>query len=143
MGPAAFRRLCVETLHFHAIFPSQPPAAFRRLCVETKFLASSSRFIFPAAFRRLCVETCTFSTCSTCPSQPPSGGCVLKQVLIGLGVSLVSQPPSGGCVLKQTVTVKLRNMNGPAAFRRLCVETSCYARIYDKAKASRLQAAVC
>ena len=33
--------------------------------------------------------------------QPPSGGCVLKQLLLGLGVTLVSQPPSGGCVLKQ------------------------------------------
>ena len=35
VDPAAFRRLCVETLDFK-IARAQPwPAAFRRLCVET------------------------------------------------------------------------------------------------------------
>ena len=32
--------------------------------------------------------------------QPPSGGCVLKRLAIGLGINYVTQPPSGGCVLK-------------------------------------------
>ena len=32
--------------------------------------------------------------------QPPSGGCVLKPVMLAMSESAVSQPPSGGCVLK-------------------------------------------
>ena len=33
------------------------PAAFRRLCVETIVVIDEAQNIFPAAFRRLCVET--------------------------------------------------------------------------------------
>ena len=33
------------------------------------------------------------------------------------------QPPSGGCVLKQGQIMGVKRFNGPAAFRRLCVET--------------------
>ena len=33
------------------------PAAFRRLCVETLWLTRLNRIMHPAAFRRLCVET--------------------------------------------------------------------------------------
>ena len=33
------------------------PAAFRRLCVETLIRASQNSIGLPAAFRRLCVET--------------------------------------------------------------------------------------
>ena len=36
VGPAAFRRLCVETGCVAAANPVNVPAAFRRLCVETK-----------------------------------------------------------------------------------------------------------
>ena len=32
--------------------------------------------------------------------QPPSGGCVLKQVDKEGNISTARQPPSGGCVLK-------------------------------------------
>ena len=75
------------------------------------------------------------------------------------------QPPSGGCVLKPDIGGNLQNGAKPAAFRRLCVETSlaksvklktnpaafrrlCVETIQcpDKLKsdlASRLQAAVC
>ena len=57
-GPAAFRRLCVETLRAVIALKIFSPAAFRRLCVETwphhYQLAQLER---PAAFRRLCVET--------------------------------------------------------------------------------------
>ena len=35
-----------------------------------------------------------------------------------------SQPPSGGCVLKQDNRDNFVHTNYPAAFRRLCVETS-------------------
>ena len=54
--PAAFRRLCVETIHIRKSPVNTPPAAFRRLCVETDSSANEFGFDF----------------------QPPSGGCVLK-----------------------------------------------------------------
>ena len=36
---------------------AEDPAAFRRLCVETVFEIDLCQPTFPAAFRRLCVET--------------------------------------------------------------------------------------
>ena len=33
-------------------------------------------------------------------NQPPSGGCVLKPLLVQLYYAYNNQPPSGGCVLK-------------------------------------------
>lgn len=33
--------------------------------------------------------------------QPPSGGCVLKRVMVKVMVLVMIQPPTGGCVLKQ------------------------------------------
>ena len=56
----------------------------------------------PAAFGRLCVETNRPSLSDT--SSP--------------------QPPSGGCVLKQLESTNAHLMCFPAAFGRLCVETS-------------------
>ena len=58
--PAAFGRLCVETHYFPAPFRAEPPAAFGRLCVETA-IRITGRFV---------------------QFQPPSGGCVLKQMAI-------------------------------------------------------------
>ena len=78
LGPAAFRRLCVETGAPSRNCCSQPPAAFRRLCVETLVRRSAS--------------------CSSI--QPPLGGCVLKHYMAILLLGLVGQPPLGGCVLK-------------------------------------------
>ena len=40
------------------------PAAFRRLCVETIQPSDRERNVFPAAFRRLCVETMPFGLMS-------------------------------------------------------------------------------
>ena len=37
--------------------------------------------------------------------QPPSGGCVLKQVFDIEDVLPNNQPPSGGCVLKRYVFI--------------------------------------
>ena len=54
------------------------PAAFRRLCVETLDLVSNGIAIDPAAFRRLCVETLEWIGQVRQLYQPPSGGCVLK-----------------------------------------------------------------
>ena len=55
--------------------------------------------------------------------QPPSGGCVLKHFCAFLPVFFSGQPPSGGCVLKQQPPLANCAICGPAAFRRLCVET--------------------
>ena len=33
-------------------------------------------------------------------TQPPSGGCVLKQLSSYFNLAIFNQPPSGGCVLK-------------------------------------------
>ena len=67
----------------------------------------------------------------------------MKLKLGNRGLDCVSQPPSGGCVLKPTGTEKSESISGPAAFRRLCVETpEVYAVEYNQAP-SRLQAAVC
>ena len=53
------------------------------------------------------------------------------------------QPPSGGCVLKQAVWQVITETIGPAAFRRLCVETLPRAWRPSFGLPSRLQAAVC
>ena len=37
---------------------------------------------------------------------------------------VMPQPPSGGCVLKRKYAIYRHYKGGPAAFRRLCVETS-------------------
>ena len=57
-------------------------------------------------------------------SQPPSGGCVLKPPTSAQRRAKKSQPPSGGCVLKRRISPGLYRLTIPAAFRRLCVETS-------------------
>ena len=122
-APAAFRRLCVETVVCTYKHKPKQPAAFRRLCVETFFDGVFRGFIAPAAFRRLCVETITAFRRHLNLSQPPSGGCVLKHQMgmhdaadskpaafrrlcvetnaPNLRRSSALQPPSGGCVLKQ------------------------------------------
>ena len=56
-APAAFRRLCVETVRVRRVKPAARPAAFRRLCVETYLKKYNNMIYNPAAFRRLCVET--------------------------------------------------------------------------------------
>ena len=79
--PAAFRRLCVETLITlprRLVLNTQPPSGG---CVLKRISNHSSIFYnYPAAFRRLCVETAAMQHgTDTEPAQPPSGGCVLKQ----------------------------------------------------------------
>ena len=125
-----------------------PPAAFGRLCVETLALLPLFFLILPAAFGRLCVETaCWFTGTRFLPFQPPSGGCVLKQIQCGLqkqpafpaafgrlcvetlklkimALRFSAQPPSGGCVLKRRPNHRNPKPRKPAAFGRLCVETS-------------------
>ena len=53
------------------------------------------------------------------------------------------QPPSGGCVLKQEQVAVVAVAEAPAAFGRLCVETSPNVEFIELDKPSRLRAAVC
>ena len=76
-------------------------------------------------------------------SQPPSGGCVLKQSAVKYAVVMQNQPPSGGCVLKPLTRKRMSKTTKPAAFRRLCVETKNTGICCYQARPSRLQAAVC
>ena len=61
-------------------------------------------------------------------NQPPSGGCVLKHRSGIASQGFYHQPPSGGCVLKQRNRFQDHHDAEPAAFGRLCVETSPFAR---------------
>ncbi len=45
------------------------------------------------------------------PAQPPSGGCVLKHMLMMLIKLLNPQPPSGGCVLKHILELHSYRLN--------------------------------
>ena len=125
--PAAFGRLCVETLRafLQLIVKSQPPsggcvlkhverrtafqvwnpAAFGRLCVETTFCHNAPPKKKPAAFGRLCVETTVLR--GLCPHTPPAA----------FGRLCVETAPCRASRLG----------NGkPAAFGRLCVETTLF-----------------
>ena len=106
-NPAAFGRLCVETIELELIDDFGMPAAFGRLCVETSQGTVIKEIDKPAAFGRLCVET--------------------DDILHNL--TLYFQPPSGGCVLKQLGMTSEEIVERPAAFGRLCVETSCVIRL--------------
>ena len=101
-------------------------AAFGRLCVETPVHVSRDLDDLSAAFGRLCVETfLSLKAIIAPPTQPPSGGCVLKPAGLrnepeaapsaAFGRLCVEtsrwttntarwcQPPSGGCVLKHLI----------------------------------------
>ena len=63
-------------------FRRSGPAAFGRLCVETMVYVSFLMLTIPAAFGRLCVETsCSQAMTTAFKTQPPSGGCVLKHAI--------------------------------------------------------------
>ena len=110
----------------------------------------------PAAFGRLCVETIKAAGFSCGAPQPPSGGCVLKQVGYPFNQKLNFQPPSGGCVLKRVQIQSMSWLNVqppsggcvlkpkvletsyaatlPAAFGRLCVETLVPVYLFKRAR---------
>ena len=74
--------------------------------------------------------------------QPPSGGCVLKQVA-GVPAPRATFPAAFRRLCVETFALYMRDTEVlPAAFRRLCVETYLFAGDIN-IKASRLQAAVC
>ncbi len=141
--PAAFGRLCVETLRtsLHFLFADQPPSGG---CVLKPSL-NLKQYHYD--------------------HQPPSGGCVLKLCCPVHQPSCCGQPPSGGCVLKPiwlpvchrgrhpaafgrlcvetTIPNLTRGRGRPAAFGRLCVETAVSAHNGTMISPSRLRAAVC
>ena len=59
-----------------------------------------------------------------CFFQPPSGGCVLKHYTKSNLKFCLVQPPSGGCVLKHTSFRIIFAVIPTATFGRLCVETT-------------------
>ena len=59
-SPAAFGRLCVETITPPRVICGEVPAAFGRLCVETRQVEEQAALEL---------------------AQPPSGGCVLKRIV--------------------------------------------------------------
>ena len=118
--PAAFGRLCVETIRPFRVWSEQTPAAFGRLCVETDLLAQFAFII----------------------DQPPSGGCVLKREKQRLLSNLTRQPPSGGCVLKHTDAIK-NNLIPAQPPSGGCVLKLPVGMRNHTDSASRLRAAVC
>ena len=82
--------------------PSIMPAAFGRLCVETIVSAVAglnSPFQPPSGGCVLKLPVAIFPAFTS--GQPPSGGCVLKLDSYEDKTFRIFQPPSGGCVLKR------------------------------------------
>ena len=120
---AAFRRLCVETSARNAQRSKSRPAAFRRLCVETAWLCSRHLFPTQPPSGGCVLKQQAEAEIQAITNQPPSGGCVLKPYTSLATPVDVQQPPSGGCVLKRRANSSIAHLKS-AAFRRLCVETS-------------------
>ena len=102
--PAAFGRLCVETVTVNGLPDGAEPAAFGRLCVETssRVLVLQPYGIQPPSGG--CVLKLHFQHKPRYTAhQPPSGGCVLKLIAFAEHNHAIVQPPSGGCVLKLSV----------------------------------------
>ena len=75
--------------------------------------------------------------------QPPSGGCVLKPSLqVKITLDLFPAAFRRLCVETSFVSAGSRLWR-PAAFRRLCVETTKIIQVTTTCATSRLQAAVC
>ncbi len=75
--------------------------------------------------------------------QPPSGGCVLKRLMIDRIFTNLTQPPSGGCVLKPQEVSKNGVAKIAATFGWLCVETASPILIKSDIECSHLRVAVC
>ena len=121
--PAAFGRLCVETMLPGKSEWGIVPAAFGRLCVETNWKAITNINVGnPAAFGRLCVETKLLNDSGAMSGIPAAFGRLCVETISSLCLSSFSHP---------------------AAFGRLCVETQFLANAVPKKRTSRLRAAVC
>ena len=143
-APAAFRRLCVETAVGMAaitVILAQPPSGG---CVLKRSHArrKARKQTQPPSGGCVLKQKAENHEQST-TYQPPSGGCVLKQGDGDRAATFIPQPPSGGCVLKLRPNSSSGVRPAPAAFRRLCVETTLSSNSPFTHWASRLQAAVC
>ena len=163
--PAAFRRLCVETTPVPGFcrWRCQPPSGG---CVLKLGIVAAACLLGdqppsggcvlkrPASVIRgahgsqppsggCVLKPIISATLNLVVFQPPSGGCVLKLRVCQTAREWASQPPSGGCVLKPSPLGSPRTGCSPAAFRRLCVETSAAKPCPTASITSRLQAAVC
>ena len=99
------------------------PAAFGRLCVETMSLKKVSDKSLPAAFGRLCVETYRAALTVLYGFQPPSGGCVLKHWTYWVLLKTRLPAAFGRLCVETSLAEDAPNPDIPAAFGRLCVET--------------------
>ena len=105
------------------------PAAFGRLCVETSIKINYLKEEGRQPPSGGCVLKLPWSLqVIGLYNQPPSGGCVLKQSILSAICPIWFQPPSGGCVLKLGGGAPRRCALCPAAFGRLCVETSVFKK---------------
>ena len=122
--PAAFRRLCVETSgRLNALKTQiQPPLGG---CVLKPLRGWGLEMFDIQPPLGGCVLKPRFQSCPNLPPrQPPLGGCVLKLSRRGAHNRACGQPPLGGCVLKLLGADRTAAEAEPAAFRRLCVETT-------------------
>ena len=123
--PAAFGRLCVETLPYRTSTAQtlpQPPSGGCVLKLNTMKIFEAPEIQPPSGGCVLKHPRDSMPHCLV--RQPPSGGCVLKHERGWLVQCRGHQPPSGGCVLKRAKEEAYTALMEPAAFGRLCVETS-------------------
>ena len=77
------------------------PAAFGRLCVETMANGNMKLSLVQPPSGGCVLKLPYYAGSWPLMLQPPSGGCVLKLVIFFVIFFIFFQPPSGGCVLKQ------------------------------------------
>ena len=102
---------------------SEWPAAFRRLCVETVNKIYGEAVKSQPPLGGCVLKQAQPKTRCRLGNQPPLGGCVLKPAPVRRAAGRFLQPPLGGCVLKHLHDAAKGRPVKPAAFRRLCVET--------------------
>ena len=84
------------------------PAAFRRLCVETIFDGQKYGEDAQPPLGGCVLKRVKVKPNSTKVIQPPLGGCVLKPFRALPLPSCFPQPPLGGCVLKPPILMYLK-----------------------------------
>ena len=77
------------------------------------------------------------------PTQPPSGGCVLKLLVLHTLFSTTASAAFGRLCVETNKCPAHTTDRASAAFGRLCVETDATGAPRGEAKFSRLRAAVC
>ena len=143
-APAAFGRLCVETVAAKALLIrqwSQPPSGG---CVLKHVPRYSAVFSFcPAAFGRLCVETLGRHQ-ALVGSVPAAFGRLCVETQANEWLPILARPAAFGRLCVETGKNQYQfGTVCPAAFGRLCVETPMPPTCACRCLTSRLRAAVC